>query len=310
MDFFMSKEIRSALGAAFNCAQKIFLEAFVPNRKIRRVLKGNFAKSYLKKYVQSACRPDRPRPEFLRGCGVLKIWQYWEQGRDSAPELVKACLKSVEKNSSGHDIVFLSGKDVENYVDIPPHIYDLKRRGVITPAHFSDILRSALLLRHGGTWIDSTVMLSSGIPAFVADSDLFVFSNNPSNDLDGLDMASYFIHSSPGNPIIADTLETMYAYWRENSFLKNYFLFLHAFSMVSRASKANALIREGVPFFSFENAQYLESILSRPFDSALWDKLKSCSFAHKLSHKEKILSKGGNFRAEGTFYDILISKSK
>ncbi len=308
--FLMSKKIRSVAGCLLNCTQKIFLEIFIPNRKIRRVLKGNFAKSYLRKYVKTACAPDRVRPKPASPHRALKIWQYWEQGEDSAPAVVKACLKSVEENSSGRRIIVLDGGNVEDYVDIPPRIYDLKKKGIITPAHFSDILRCSLLLQYGGTWIDSTVMLSSRIPDFITNSDLFVFSNNPWNDLDGLDMASYFIHSQPGNEIISDTLEAMYAYWRENSFLKNYFLFLHAFSMVSRASKVNAAIRESVPFFSFENTQYLEKILSKPFDPVLWDKLKSCSFAHKLSHKENILSKNGDFRAEGTFYDVLINKSK
>ena len=49
-------KIFSPLRQLLNGLKKLCLEIFIPNRRIRRIMKGDMAKSYLKKYVKSAIK--------------------------------------------------------------------------------------------------------------------------------------------------------------------------------------------------------------------------------------------------------------
>lgn len=299
---------KSKFRRAANSAAKAFLEVCVPDRARRRALKGRLARFWLEKHVERvAAKPRTSPPPAKRENAQSVIWQYWEQGEAEMPPLVRVCAQSVEK-FGGAKRVFLSAKNVEDFVEIPARIYDLKRRGAMGTAHFSDILRASLLVQSGGTWIDSTVLLTDFIPQSVMSSDLFVFQNDPAVDGDGLNMASYFMHSVPNEKIISDALGIIFDYWKDNDFLANYFLFLHAFTMATRATPQNAALWKKVPNTSFLPVQELQQKLALPFDSAEWARLKKNSFAHKLSHKQKVVSKLGNHNAAGTFYDVLIRK--
>ena len=86
-----------------------------------------------------------------------KIWICWFQGIENAPELVKACYNSVLKNYKDKEIIVLTEENYEQYVDIPEYILKKWKKGYISFAHFSDILRIELLSKYGGLWLDSTI---------------------------------------------------------------------------------------------------------------------------------------------------------
>lgn len=297
--------VKSFLNQTINSLFKIFIEVCIPNKRIRRIVKGDYAKNYLKKYVKivqqkkSVAQPEpHPAPEI--------IWQYWEQGLENAPSLVKTCFDSVEKFSDGRERVIITPRNMENYVEIPGFIYDLKNKGVIKLAHFSDILRTHLLTEHGGTWVDATVLFTDKMPEYITNSDLFVFQNDPKADLDGLNMASYFIHSKPHHKILEDTKEVLHEYWRDNRFLVNYFMFLHAFTMVTSSCDENKKLWQNVPFFSFFPVQQMQNELLNKYSKERFEELKQMSSIHKLTHKMKVLSKSKNIDFTGTLYEKLI----
>ena len=107
---------------------KICLEIFVFNRRIRRILKGDFAKFYLYKYVKSVKKNSEYEPKYIDE--PYRIWQYWEQGLENAPEIVRACLDSVAKYNPDIERVIISPKNVREYVYIPEYIYKLKEKGI------------------------------------------------------------------------------------------------------------------------------------------------------------------------------------
>ena len=81
------------------------------------------------------------------------IWQYWHQGKDNAPRIVKTCLKSVEKYSENQTIKVLDKNDLYNYVELPSYIIEKFEKGIIPYTQYSDIVRCALLVKYGGNWI-------------------------------------------------------------------------------------------------------------------------------------------------------------
>ena len=158
--------VRSWAKRSLNAAAKAFLEVFVFNRQIRRILKGALARLFIRKYAKIAVREYEPETKSENARPSGKIWQLWEQGEESAPKIVRECVESVRANAGGGHVM-LDEKSVADHVEIPGRIYDLRKKGLIKPAHFSDIVRTALLNEHGGTWIDATVMLTSPIPEYV-----------------------------------------------------------------------------------------------------------------------------------------------
>jgi len=299
----MYKFLRSLVWKIINSAVKLCLEVFVVNRRVRRILKGDFAKFYLRKYVARGGVNEKKNIDSLHTSEPYKIWQYWEQGLDSAPDIVKACLDSVDIER-----IIITPQNIRDYVHIPEYIYELKEKGIIKLAHFSDILRTYLLIEHGGCWIDATVLLTAPLPDYVTKSDLFVFRADEKADLDGLNMASYFLGAGVNvnkneNKILLDVRDVLESYWRENNFLINYFMFLHAFTMVALNNKD---IWDKVPFYSFIPVQQLQSELVNQFDATRWEQLKAITSIHKLTYKQKVMTKKKDVELEGTFYEAII----
>ena len=303
--------LKSLFWQIVNSLIKIFLEVFVFDRKIRRILKGNWAKFYLRKYVRGkysyiAPAPLTPLSSGMEDFNNLPVWQYWESPDGSIPPLVQACLNSVDNYKGKCKRIFLTPENVKKYVNIPQIFWDLKAKGKIKTAFFSDILRTCLLIQHGGIWIDSTVLLTEELPDYITNADLFVFQNDLKIDLDGLNMASYFIAAKKDNKILKETLSALIQYWKENNFLINYFTFLHTFTMVTQANKENKELFSKVPFFNFLPVQQFQGELLSQYSEERWNEIKKISGIHKLTHKQSVLTKKKDFDITGTFYEKLI----
>lgn len=302
--------LRSLFFSTLNSIAKIFLEIFVFDKKIRRILKGNLAKLYLKKYIKQADKIylkqslDKKIEQTNQKPKI--IWQFWEQGFDNAPNIVKACVDSVEKHKNGCEHILLDMNNLKNYIQIPDYIYKLKEKGIIKSAHFSDIVRTYLLSDIGGTWVDSTVFFSNDLAQHIINSDLFIFQNYLKIDLDNLNMASYFISAKPHHIILEKAKILFNLYWIENNFLNNYFMFLHAFTMLSQSTKESKEELQKIPFFNFIPVQHFQKELLNQYSKERWEQIKSISSIHKLSYKDYVLSKHKKIEIEGTFLEKLI----
>ena len=96
-------------------------------------------------------------------CPPVKDYQIyfcWFQGEENLPPIVRCCYNSLRQNAGRYKIVFIDEKNFSNYVDIAPHIIDKFRAGKISRTHLSDILRINLLERHGGLWLDATILVT------------------------------------------------------------------------------------------------------------------------------------------------------
>lgn len=299
--------LKSLFWQIVNSLIKIFLEIFVFDRKIRRILKGNWAKFYLRKYVEKGCTNPTTQSSAPISVESPIIWQYWESKDGSNPPLVQACLNSVEKYRGEHKRIFLSPENLKEYIELPDYIYKMKESGRMCTAHFVDIVRTALLVKYGGVWIDSTILLTDSLPKYITDSELFFYRTDEKGDLDGLCGTNYLISASkPSNKILLQVLSSMFAYWKENRFLVNYFSHMHIITLVCRK---NPELLKQIPFFSFYPVQQLQWELLNPFDEKRWEEFKIMTTVHKLTHKSKVLTKKKDFSTEGTFFEYIIKEN-
>ena len=75
-----------------------------------------------------------------------KVWFCWMQGLEQAPKLVRVCYESLKNNLQGREIIVLTSKNIHDYVSLPDFIEEKYRKGVMTAAHYADMLRLELLI--------------------------------------------------------------------------------------------------------------------------------------------------------------------
>lgn len=143
-------------------------------------VKSCWAKKHLEKYVQIALNKNIEETPIH---DKHIIWQYWHQGEEKAPLLIRKCLESIEKYCLEYKRVVLSYDNLADYVEIPSMYYDLVNQGKMLLTFFSDVIRCYLLTQcNGGTWINLTIYLTDKIPNSILESKFFIFQKNPQID--------------------------------------------------------------------------------------------------------------------------------
>lgn len=257
----------------------------------------------LKKKIFEKCTADRSWEKLEKVKNSETIWMCWLQGLDNAPLIVKRCYESVKKNAQGKRIVLLDESNIFDYVDMPDYIVDKWKKGIIGAAHFTDLVRLSLLIKHGGYWIDMTVLCTDGsIFKYIDDEPLFMYSFyyfgfNP----EIMELNNWFIYSSTNNNILSLTRELLYEYWKKYDRAVNYFVF-HI--MMTMALEYYENEYKNMPIVSQVDAHVLATYIYDEFDRKKYELLKTSTGIHKLSTRfdKDLLEKSG------TFYDEVIRK--
>lgn len=229
------------------------------------------------------------------------IWMCWLQGLETAPELVQLCAASVRRHLEplGYRIIVLNENNLKDYVSLPDYIEEKKQKGLISGAHYADLIRLNVLLTYGGTWIDSTVFCSSGnVPKWQLESPLFVYQIlKPGLDGHSLPMSNWFITANAGHPILMLTRDLLYDYWKHNDKLVDYFIFHYYFEIACQAFPE--LSAQMVPCSS-ETPHIVLLHLFDPYSPQWLDAALSQSCFHKLTYKftdEQTALPGTNYQA-------------
>lgn len=215
-----------------------------------------------------------------------KIWICWLQGMEYAPEIVQKCYESVKKNLQSREIILITEKNMDEYVNLPNYIIDKWKKNIITNTHLTDLLRLELLIKYGGMWLDATVFCSScenEIPNYFFDADLFFFQNlKPGRDGKCIYISSWLISAKTNNKILMATRDLLYNYWKTSNSMNDYFL-MHVFISIV-LDKYPDEWRKIIPR---DNAtpHILFLRLFDQFDDKLWNILKTQTPFHKLSYK-------------------------
>ena len=211
------------------------------------------------------------------------VWFCWLQGLESAPPIVRACYESLKRNLVGKEIRVVDDGNRRVYVRLPEFIEERWRKKKISPALFSDLIRLELLIKFGGTWIDSTVLCSGeDYPREYMDSDLFFFQYKRSLEDPFGGISNWFITSCSNNPLLLALRDLLYAYWKDFKSVPEYFIFHIFFSMiaVARAREVTAM-----PYGYSPKCHVLQRHWGEEFNAAKWEKLVSEVQIHKLTHK-------------------------
>jgi hypothetical protein len=224
-----------------------------------------------------------------------KIFWFWFQGEKKAPNLSKACLKSIFKYCKSHEIIIINKKNINKYAHFPPFILNKLKKNYISITHFSDLLRLELLIKYGGTWIDSTVLITK-YKDNLFNNDLFFFKIINSKYYAG---SNWFITAEKENPVLKITRDLLYEYWAKNDGLFDYFIFHYFFKMAFDKYHEDY---KNMPVYLSIPAHVLQSLLFNHFNEKKYIDIIKKSPVHKLTYKKET-----NI-TKGLYYHYIIDK--
>jgi hypothetical protein len=160
-----------------------------------------------------------------------KLFQYWHQGFNNLPKIVKRCYKSVDEILGvDFEIIRINYANLNEFISLPDHIIMAMNEGRMSIAHFSDIIRNKLLLEFGGLWLDSTVLITgkNQINHFISFENRLMFSrfvfSNPNEH--AVQFESWIMWSKNRNNLVFKLADKVLTdYWISNKNINNYFLY-------------------------------------------------------------------------------------
>jgi len=172
------------------------------------------------------------------------IWAYWGQLRDICwitapcpspclrkkavlPSLVQLSIWSWEKLNPTYDIRILDEETVWNYLDRNemPDAYDC-----LDTTHTSDVIRTALLVKYGGVWIDASMIMLKPLEDILGDtSHPATFIMSPNVDVGVPWVENFFLADSPNGNLLPAVKECMWRFYKEQGYVAATFQhFVHA----------------------------------------------------------------------------------
>lgn len=215
------------------------------------------------------------------------VWFCWLQGLENAPELVLACYNSLKLYLTDREIKVINNENWTDYVELPDYIIKKWEKGRIPAALFSDLLRLALLIKYGGTWIDSTVLCTgfncSKAQEFKAylDADLFLFQYTKHGSIP-VSISNWFISACSNNEVLIMLRDMLYAYWTDFDCTLDYYIFHLFFAMISKEYPEQIL---AMPYGQSQNSLVLLHHWGEAFDQNKWDNLTGNVSFHKLAFR-------------------------
>ena len=267
----------------------------------------------LKEYFTNKIETEQIKPKKTFNNEKI-IWQFWGQGWDfeKLPDVVKISYKSVEKYKKDYEIIHLDMNNINDYLEIPAYILKKVENKKMGFAHFTDIIRLALLYNYGGVWIDATILLTDYLPQEYFEMDYFMFQrdDNLENKKDWEDYDDFYfswnnemkvrvlnsiIFAKKNNEIIKTLLDMLLIFLEHNDLVPNYFFFQVLYTELIE----NYYKKKQCKIVSDTLTHELIRVWFDKFSQEKLDEITKRNNVHKLTYKID----SGKRDTKGTFLD-------
>lgn len=237
-----------------------------------------------------------------------KIWVFWWQGIDNAPELVKLCIESIKKNLDNHELIIIDKNNLEKYINLPDYIYQKFNKGEMCTANFADIIRVALLAEYGGIWLDATIFMTS---PFNDEFYNYEFcSNKRKNQPTSLlypakcRWGTYFLASGKENLLFKYVRDVFYEYWKYHDMCIDYGMIDFVIDLAYDNNEKVRKMMDEAPYYG-EKIHYLLPLLNDVYNVEEYKEIIAENNIHKLSYKVKLKDEINGLQ---TFYGYIKGK--
>ena len=152
--------------------------------------------------------------------GYLPVFSCWLQGRNNAPALMKSFFNRMEDCTPKGKFHVIEDEQSQYWIEIPDRLRKIKNSN---PAFYVDFVRTALLERYGGIWLDSTAYVSRDfyIKSLVAAKNGVFFYNYSKYAV-----SSWYIVALRNNVELLRMLKNaIILYFEQNDNINEYFMY-------------------------------------------------------------------------------------
>lgn len=223
------------------------------------------------------------------------IWICWLQGLENAPDIVKLCINSIKENSNGSEVVILTKENIPSYITLPEVIIEKYNKGLITHANYSDILRFNLLAKHGGLWLDATILATETIPKEVFNYPFYSlrWHEKKSPYVQNYKYHMFVVGGFKNGKMVSFIADMITKYLSSHEVLPDYYFIDYCAKIALEMFPDIYEEMEKIPFTS-ERLYEMVSLLSFPFDQENYSKLSKEVTLSKLNwhfqYKERDVS--------------------
>lgn len=217
------------------------------------------------------------------------IWFFGDTGIENAPLIVKKCYNSLVINAvrGGWKVVALTENGVKKYIQLPSFIEELKEKGKMWYALYSDLIRLALLYCYGGIWCDATCYLTKSIPQEILNSPLFFFEFASITHWSPYRYENWFIRAEKKNYVIERILKGLLFYWSQQRSKQDYFVWFHIQNALYLNDEKSKKMMDDMWYCCNYDAMLIQIKygLDSAYEEKKWNEIMSHCFVQKLTYK-------------------------
>lgn len=241
--------------------------------------------------------------------GKIPVFVCWWQGFDEAPELVRRCIESIDRNIPADlaEVHLITLENVGLYITLPEWVIDKFEKGLISMTHLSDILRVGLLYRYGGMWMDATYFVTAPISRAIFEREEF-FTLRTRQGLWRADIvqgrwACNCMYAPKHHVLFRYMLNAFYSYWYTRDSLIDYYMIDY---LMALAYDHISGVKEMVDHCEYSNPHCFELIkqLNWPYRKTVFDGWCKDTNIFKLSYK--VSAQKENLVGQKTIYGYLM----
>jgi len=257
--------------------------------------KDEWILSYLKKTLSPVLDEYRNDTDVGTYNEKAPIWVCWWTGEESAPPLVKRCIKSIHENANGHPVHFIDQNNYSDFIDFPSYIIDKVNSGDMCLANFSDIIRVSLIKKHGGLWLDSTVYCSKPLPELYFELPFFSCKSEEKECgyISRMRWTAFIMGGYKGNIFARYMRSSFELYWQNHESAIDYLLVDYLIELAYREIPKIKELIDGIPLNNVHRDDLQDAMYQCVPASKFDDVLSDDTTLYKLSWRE-------NFNTERT----------
>lgn len=257
-------------------------------RKRRSQVAYDVVSDYLRLYDR-AFADLRPHKPLCSETEPERVFTIWLQGEENAPDLVKACIKSMRRNLS-LPVVVIDRNNLFDWISLPDYIVDKWEQGKISNAHFSDICRVELLFQHGGLWFDATDYVTSDVPQEIMEQGCFLLMAGENVGGAYSKVQNCFLRAKKGDAAFCLWSQAMMLYWWEENRVADYYVHQPLFHRLVNINSIAAAEFAGMPRIVQDPTHRLwYGHFYDSYDEDAFKRLTDDTFFQKTSYKDSRL---------------------
>jgi hypothetical protein len=233
------------------------------------------------------------------------IWVCWWDGIPDAPDIIKACFNSIQKNAGINRVQLITKDNFYNFCSIPGHILKKFDAGIISKTHFSDILRMALLTEHGGIWLDATILLTNVIQPINTSASFFTIKREYGGEFVSRQRWTGFcIGGNKNNMLFEFVKNFFFEYWKQYNILIDYFLIDYTIAVAYDSIPQIKKMMDDVPLNN-QHLYVIQDNLGCKIDPEILSIIANDTIFNKLTWKGKYTIVDSN--NDLTFYGYILN---